>query len=107
MLQIWEKHEIVYRKQKNEGARKLKQNSVAVLQTRPWSHIKSEFNQYKMMFSRRAKSRAEVIQLWWVYIFKWLLRDFLGGPTVKNLPASSGDMGSVPDPGRFHMPRGN
>ena len=24
-----------------------------------------------------------------------------GGPVIKNLPASAGDMGSIPDPGRF------
>ena len=26
---------------------------------------------------------------------------------VKNLPANAGDMGSVPDLGRFHMPHSN
>ena len=25
----------------------------------------------------------------------------------KNLPANAGDMGSIPNPVRFHMPRGN
>ena len=34
-------------------------------------------------------------------------RDFPGGPVVKNLPASAGDMGSIPGPGRFHMVRDN
>ena len=29
--------------------------------------------------------------------------DFLGGPVVGNLPAKAGDMGSIPDPGRFRM----
>ena len=24
-----------------------------------------------------------------------------GGPVIKNLPASAGDMGLIPDPGRF------
>ena len=33
--------------------------------------------------------------------------DFPGGPVVKNLPASAGDMGSIPGPGRFHMLQGN
>ena len=33
--------------------------------------------------------------------------DFTGGPVVKNLPANAGHMGSVPDPGRSHMPQGN
>ena len=26
---------------------------------------------------------------------------------VKNLPANAGDMGLIPDPGRFHMPWSN
>ena len=26
---------------------------------------------------------------------------------VKNLPANAGHTGSIPDPGRFHMPRGS
>ena len=33
--------------------------------------------------------------------------DFPGGPVVKNLPANAGDMGSIPGPGKSHMPRGN
>ena len=33
--------------------------------------------------------------------------DFPGGPAVKNLPANAGDMGLIPDPGRFHMPSWN
>ena len=33
--------------------------------------------------------------------------DFTGGPVVKNLPANAGHMGSVPGPGRSHMPQGN
>ena len=35
------------------------------------------------------------------------LQDFSGGPVVKNLPANAGDIGSIPGPWRFHMPRGN
>ena len=34
-------------------------------------------------------------------------QDFPGGAVVKNLPASAGDMGSSPGPGRSHMPRSN
>ena len=34
-------------------------------------------------------------------------RDFPGGAVVKNPPANAGDMGSIPGPGRFHMPRSN
>ena len=33
--------------------------------------------------------------------------DFPGGRVDKNPPASAGDMGSIPSPGRFHMPQSN
>ena len=36
-----------------------------------------------------------------------MTRDFPGGSVVKNLPANPGDMGSIPGPGRSHMPRSN
>ena len=39
--------------------------------------------------------------------FKNSMRDFLGGAVVKNLPASAGDMGSIPCPGGSHMRRSN
>ena len=32
--------------------------------------------------------------------------DFPGGPVVKNPPASAGDTGSIPGPGRSHMSMG-
>ena len=35
------------------------------------------------------------------------LEDFSGGSVVKNPPASAGDMGSIPGPGRSHMPWSN
>ena len=35
------------------------------------------------------------------------LLGFSGGAVVKNLPASAGDMGSSPGPGKSHMPRSN
>ena len=34
-------------------------------------------------------------------------RDFPGGAAVKNPPANAGDTGSIPGPGRSHMPRSN
>ena len=34
-------------------------------------------------------------------------KEFPGGAVDKNLPAEAGDMGSIPGPGRFHMPRSN
>ena len=33
--------------------------------------------------------------------------DFPGGTVVKNLPANAGGTGSIPCPGRSHMPRSN
>ena len=42
---------------------------------------------------------------------KWALKvhkaDFPGGMEDKNLPANAGDTGSIPGPGRFHVPRSN
>ena len=35
------------------------------------------------------------------------LRDFPGGLGVKNPPANAGNTGSIPGPGRSHMPRSN
>ena len=37
------------------------------------------------------------------------IQDFPGGPVVKNLPANTGDTGSVPGAGRdgSHMPHSN
>ena len=37
----------------------------------------------------------------------WTSLDFPGGAEDKNLPASAGDLGSIPGPGRFYMPRNN
>ena len=33
--------------------------------------------------------------------------DFPGGAVLKNPPASAGDTGSIPGPGRFHVPQSN
>ena len=37
-------------------------------------------------------------------LFNKKLSDFPGGPVDRNLPANAGDPGSIPGPGRFHMP---
>ena len=39
--------------------------------------------------------------------FKNFMSDFAGDAAGKNPPASSGDTGSIPGPGRFHMLQGN
>ena len=42
-----------------------------------------------------------------VYFLKMYLGDFPGGRVDKNPPANAGDVGSIPRPGRFHVPQGN
>ena len=34
-------------------------------------------------------------------------KGFPGGSVVKNLPATAGDTGLIPDPGKSHMTHGN
>ena len=40
-----------------------------------------------------------------MYIIQF--QGFLSGSVVKDLPANAGDVGSLPGPGRSHMPRSN
>ena len=42
-----------------------------------------------------------------IIVFKNHLRDFPGGAVVKNPPASAGDTGSSPGPGRSHVLQSN
>ena len=42
---------------------------------------------------------SDGLKIWW-----W---DLPGGTVVKNPPANAGDTGSIPGPGRSHMPRSN
>ena len=39
------------------------------------------------------------------HLLKNTVQDLPSGWVVKNLPASAGDTGSIPDPGRAHRPR--
>ena len=49
-----------------------------------------------------------VSHLWeWKVLVKMVVQDFPGGAVVKNLPATAGDTGSIPGPGRSHMPQSN
>ena len=38
---------------------------------------------------------------------KATMRGFPGGSVVKNSPTNAGDIGSIPGPGRSHMPWSN
>ena len=40
-------------------------------------------------------------------LVKKKLKDFPGGPVVKNPPANTGDVGLIPGQGRSHMPQSN
>ena len=40
------------------------------------------------------------------YPVKDAVKDFSGGPVVKNSPANAGDMGSIPGLGRSHILQG-
>ena len=40
-------------------------------------------------------------------VLKSFRKGFPGGSMVKNLPANAGDTGSIPGPGRSHMPWSN
>ena len=59
------------------------------------------------------KNEGTTVSLRLVYVpqrtnnkpFKKINWDLLGDPVVKNLPANGGDAGSIPGPGRFHMPK--
>ena len=42
-----------------------------------------------------------------ISVLKMYLRDFPGGIVVKNLPANSGNTGSIPGAGRSHMLQSN
>ena len=39
-----------------------------------------------------------------ILILKEVVQGFAGGSVVKNLPVSAGGTGSIPEPGRSHMP---
>ena len=41
------------------------------------------------------------------YSQAYIIQDFPGGPVVKNPPSNAGDLCSIPDLRRFHMPSGN
>ena len=43
----------------------------------------------------------------WKNSFRSLLHTIDFGSVVKDLPANAGERGSVPDPGRSHMPQNN
>ena len=70
-------------------------------------HFSSSFRINETRFSTAFRAFALAVpflQLFAVEKSRW---DFPGGAVVKNLPASTGDTGSSPGPGRSHVPRSN
>ena len=66
--------------------------------------------------SLTTKSKSLLLILYLINLFisfieliaiKTILPGFPGGLVVKNLPANAEDLGSIPGPGRSHMPQGN
>ena len=47
------------------------------------------------------------IRFWLMCTKEIIEMDFPGGAVDKNLPSNARDMGSIPGPGRFHMPQSN
>ena len=64
------------------------------------------------MVSKIINSQADILkknikmEILFILFSKILLKGFPGGSVVKNLPASTGDVGSIPAWGGSHMPWG-
>ena len=73
-----------------------------------WVRIYFECISEQRSYSRNKQlllpSKGKQCFLWYL---KRLMGDFPRGTVVKNLPASAGDTGSSPGPGRSHMPQSN
>ena len=72
-------------------------DSVDISLSKPWETVKDR-EAWHATVHGVTKSRT------WLSDFTLLLTD---GPGVKNLPTNAGDMGSIPGPGRPHMPQSN
>ena len=66
---------------------------------------KEKFFSFPFIIWISAKSTVVIISQH--NINQTIMLDFPGGAVVKNLPANAGDTGTIPDPGRSHMPGSN
>lgn len=53
------------------------------------------------------EKRKSVMVVGGITILNKVVKDFPGGPMVKNPPANSRDTGSIPGLGGFYRPQGN
>ena len=59
-------------------------------------------NSYPKSGWQEKKAKHGTLEDWLYLKNEW--QGFPGGAVVKNPPANAGDMGSIPSPGRPHMP---
>ena len=64
----------------------------------PWERVSQGLNVSPQGWAWEAPARAAV---------ELEEQDFPGGTVGRNAPTNAGDRGSIPGPGRFHMPWGN
>ena len=64
--------------------------------------LSRESCEIKANSSKASNSQKEIISLELIFL-KVSMQDFSGDPVVKNLPASAGDLSSIPGPGRSQM----
>jgi len=70
-------------------------------------HIK-EITNKNLLYSIGGKKKVKYVCRTYIkLILKMHSRGFPTGPVVKNPPANGGDTGSIPGPGKFHVPWGN
>ena len=67
---------------------------------------KENLSRHYILLESTDYSNMDTIRLSFPELKLWIL-GFPSGSVVKNLPANAGDMNSIPDLGRFHMPWSN
>ena len=67
-------------------------------------YIYTHTSSQKRSKERNMERRFLLLLLELCLLLRWHLLGFIGGPAVKTLPPSTGDMGSIPSGGRSHMP---
>ena len=93
---------------KNSRGKSRKSNAVSVLGRinktgKPQASLTKNKKEKIQVVNIRKKRKNSVT----VFTDTKKIWDFTGGTVVKNLPASAGDTGSIPAPGRSHVPQSN
>ena len=74
-----------------------------------WSNLAAAAEWEKILTNEATDKRliSKIYKQLMEFNIKLQQQGFPGGSVVKNPPANAGDMGSIPDPGRSHMPQSN